>query len=119
MERKPGIDRRNRSVLERTPPPHTHTHTSPPAPPLPAATTKHAPFNAIVCVTCWVASAGETQIMRAVHDADMAKVKVLIADGADVNIACNAGWTPLHESGNPEITTLLLEAEADPNVRQP
>lgn len=63
--------------------------------------------------------AGETQVMRAVHDADLTRVKELIADGADVNITCNAGWTPLHESANPEITKLLLDAEADPNARGP
>ena len=106
VERKPGIDRRNRSVLS----PDIDTAAAP--------TTNQVPLTRTLCVPWCVARAGETQVMRAVHDNDMATVKVLIADGADVNITCNAGWTPLHESGNFEITKLLLEAEADPNVRQ-
>ena len=47
---------------------------------------------------------------------DAVQVRLLIANGADVNAAHGDGMTGLHwaaENGNPEIVDILLESEAD------
>ena len=58
---------------------------------------------------------GETAILRATQNGDEELVQQLIDDGADVNIADHAGWTPLHESSTVSLATLLLDARANPN----
>ena len=42
---------------------------------------------------------GETPLLRAVQEGDVAGVRRLLQQGADVRIPCFAGWTPLHEAG--------------------
>ena len=52
---------------------------------------------------------------------DVAAVKALIKDGADVNGRDGAGWTPLQraaEEGNAEVVKALLEAGADSEARR-
>ena len=56
-------------------------------------------------------SAGETRLMRAVVDDNVDLIRKLLEDGADPTIKDNAGWAPIHESANPEVTKLLLLAE--------
>jgi uncharacterized protein len=51
---------------------------------------------------------------------DPETIRLLIAQGADVNFAQAGGYTPLHQAaaaGNREIVQLLLEAGADPEKR--
>ena len=62
---------------------------------------------------------GETAILRATQNGDEEMVRQLIADGADVNIADYAGWTPLHESATVSLAKLLLDARANPNHTGP
>lgn len=50
--------------------------------------------------------------MRAVVDDNVELTRKLLEDGADPTIKDNAGWAPVHESANPEVTKLLLLAEA-------
>jgi ankyrin repeat protein len=45
-------------------------------------------------------------------------VRLLIAQGADVNMEQAGGYTPLHQAaaaGNAELTEILLEAGANPS----
>jgi ankyrin repeat protein len=51
---------------------------------------------------------------------DLETVRILIAQGADVNMAQAGGYTPLHQAaaaGLVELTKSLLEAGAHPDVR--
>jgi uncharacterized protein len=59
---------------------------------------------------------GSTPLQWAVYDEDVAQVRRLIADGADVSIANNYGASPMSlaaEVANTEILKLLLAAGAD------
>jgi ankyrin repeat protein len=49
---------------------------------------------------------------------DVETVRLLIAQGADVNMEQAGGYTPLHQAaaaGNAELTEVLLEAGANPS----
>jgi hypothetical protein len=54
-------------------------------------------------------SAGETRLLRAVVAGDVALVGELIGKGADVDLADNAGCSPLHAAANTDIAKMLLE----------
>jgi len=57
-----------------------------------------------------------TQLIAAVRDGDVNKVKELLDGGADVNEPGEQGWTPLNWAsgkGNLELVTLLVEKGAD------
>ena len=56
---------------------------------------------------------GETKLHTACINNDVTLVRQLLSDGADVNIADYAGWTPLHEAcnhGNVECVQAILLA---------
>jgi ankyrin repeat protein len=60
------------------------------------------------------------KIHQAAKSGDLAAVKQLLNDGADVNEKDQNGWTPLHWAawkGNNEIVVLLLSKGADANAR--
>ncbi len=55
----------------------------------------------------------------AVADGEIEQVKLLISEGADVNVKNSVGWTPLHyaaREGDKEIVSLLLAHGADVNI---
>jgi hypothetical protein len=59
----------------------------------------------------------QADLFTAARDQDLAKVRQLIADGADVNVRDEKGRTPLHiaaESDAPEVVETLLGAGAVP-----
>lgn len=58
-----------------------------------------------------VNAAGETRLMRAVVADNVKLITRLISEGADVTIKDNAGWAPIHESANVDVTEMLLKAE--------
>ena len=58
----------------------------------------------------------EKSIDQAVVDGDLARVKTLISEGADINSKNRMGWTLLHtaiRNSRTEIVTLLIEKGAD------
>lgn len=77
----------------------------------------------VFSVADWTSGSGnrEPPLIRAVENADPAKMRKLIAKGANVNVTDNNGGTALQSaaaSGNEKMTQLLLEAGADVSVRQ-
>ena len=57
-------------------------------------------------------------VFRAAFDGDLATVKRLVAEGADLEARSDLGQTPLHlaiENDNVEVVKFLLESGADPN----
>ncbi len=62
-----------------------------------------------------------TALLASCHFGSKETVAVLLANGADVNIADDyIRWTPLMAAasgGNPSIVTMLLEAGADCNMK--
>ena len=63
---------------------------------------------------------GTRQLCRAIQEKDIVEAKRLIASGVDVNTAGAAGVTPLiwaYGQENLDAFKILLENEADPNVR--
>jgi|GEM_PF-5808110 len=68
---------------------------------------------------------GETPLMLAAHGPSVAKMKLLLANGANPNAANHRGYTPLHYSVSQhtdarnlaERVQLLLDHGADPNAR--
>jgi len=62
----------------------------------------------------------QPRLHKAVATGDIAKVRKLLAEGADVMERDKNGLTPLHVAATvarPEMTTLLLEHGADVNAR--
>jgi ankyrin repeat protein len=54
---------------------------------------------------------GETQLHIAAQKGDLSLCKKLVDDGANINSADNAGWTPLHEAcayGYYDLAELLI-----------
>ncbi len=65
---------------------------------------------------CW---GGDTALHIASEFGEIENVEVLLANGADVNIAGDIGYTPLHYAaakGNTDIIKILLKAGANPNL---
>lgn len=63
---------------------------------------------------------GWTGLHKAVDREDIAQIKWLLKHGTDINKADTLGRTPLHyaaQGGNTEIITLLLNAGADPDIK--
>ena len=61
---------------------------------------------------------GATALHIAARENNFEAAKILVENGADVNIADNEGWTPLMRAAlanSPEIVTLLLDNKADAN----
>jgi len=61
----------------------------------------------------------EPPLHRAVNSGNIEQVKLLISEGADVNVKSVNGWTPLHHAadrGHREMVELLLAHDADVNV---
>jgi TonB family protein len=68
----------------------------------------------------WLPKPGVTPLMRAAADADIAKMKALLASGAHVDAADSSGWTALMyaaASTHSKPVQLLLRAGANPNHR--
>lgn len=62
---------------------------------------------------------GETKLYRAVRDGNLPRVKKLLRDGADPDIADEHGLTPLHQAaywGEADIVEQLLKAGAAANI---
>lgn len=81
-------------------------------------------FVFVVLIHPWVAvgTAGEKeiQLIDAARRGDLSAVKQLVADGIDVNATSNFEITPLWQAsskGHHEVVQFLLEADADPNIR--
>lgn len=77
-----------------------------------------------VMAVAWVGPAmardANSDLLAAAKKGDVAKVKQLIADGADVNTKTAYHVTPLLQAagqGHLEVVKLLLAAKADPNVK--
>ncbi|XP_057584834.1 2-5A-dependent ribonuclease isoform X2 [Hippopotamus amphibius kiboko] len=68
------------------------------------------------------ASVEDNDLIKAVKDEDIERVKQLLKEGADVNFQEEEwGWSPLHnaaESGNGDIVDLLLNHGAKPCLRK-
>jgi ankyrin repeat protein len=63
---------------------------------------------------------GRTDLHDAAVDADVARVRELLAQGADSRAADASGWTPLHfaaQSRDVVIVKMLLDAGADVDVQ--
>lgn len=61
-----------------------------------------------------------TALHRAAYHGALEKVKTLLRQGADVNVADVYGWTPLHDAalrGELEIAVLLIQAGAEINAQ--
>ncbi len=74
---------------------------------------------ALACGVAPIARAGVSPIADAAMQADVAAVRALIGQGADVNAAEGDGMTALHwaaERGSQELATVLLRAGADPRA---
>jgi ankyrin repeat protein len=74
---------------------------------------------ALVFAASPFARAGGSPVADAAMQADVAAVRLLLRQGADVNAAEGDGMTALHwaaERGNPELTTVLLGAGANPRA---
>lgn len=68
----------------------------------------------------WLPKPGVTPLMRAAADADIAKMKALLASGAHVDAVDSSGWTALMyaaASRHCKPVQLLLKAGANPNHR--
>ena len=69
-----------------------------------------------LCFFLFAAVPADAPIADASMRNDAAQVRLLVANGAEVNAAHGDGMTGLHwaaENGNPEIANILLESEAD------
>ena len=65
-------------------------------------------------------AAGESSLLNAVKNEDVAEVKALLAKGADVNANDTDGKTPLHRAaaaGRRDLGELLLAKGADVNAK--
>lgn len=63
---------------------------------------------------------GDTELNIATRLSDSNLAREALREGCDVNAVGRCGWTPLHEAasvGNTELTLLLLNAGADPNLQ--
>ncbi|GMR44375.1 hypothetical protein PMAYCL1PPCAC_14570, partial [Pristionchus mayeri] len=63
-------------------------------------------------------SYGESKLIERAREGTLDEVKILVEQGADINKADPAGWTPLSEAvgaNNFEIVKYLLAKKADPN----
>eukprot|EP00053_Salpingoeca_punica_P008775 m.78339 g.78339 ORF g.78339 m.78339 type:complete len:593 (+) comp14742_c0_seq2:161-1939(+) len=57
--------------------------------------------------------AGESKLHKAAMNGKVEAVLDLISKGADVNLADNSGWTPLHYAADPAVSETLLKAGAN------
>lgn len=60
---------------------------------------------------------GGTPLMWATGNSDLKIMRVLIKGGANLNQKTNGGYTALMQAPSPQAAQLLLNAGADPNVR--
>jgi ankyrin repeat protein len=63
---------------------------------------------------------GNTALHEAANAGHVDVVRLLIANGADVNAGCDLGWTPLMRAchaGQLPVAAVLLQAGANPNLR--
>jgi uncharacterized protein len=75
---------------------------------------------AIVVCAAWVQASGPTTIAEAAQSRDLAAVKKLLKEGADVNAAQGDGMTALHWAalnGDAEIAQMLLYAGANVSAK--
>ncbi|SVA79717.1 uncharacterized protein METZ01_LOCUS132571 [marine metagenome] len=73
-------------------------------------------FSLALCFFLLAAASADAPIADASMRNDAAQVRLLVANGAEVNAAHGDGMTGLHwaaENGNSEIANILLESEAD------
>lgn len=77
-------------------------------------------FKELMATFDAISSDEGTELIKAVADEDLKKVKKQLNEGADPNVQDSDGWTPLFwavQGNDPKMIKMLLDGGADPNLR--